>query len=36
MSQKANSWLMYAVGALAGGVLFRLGWEIGGRIWRML
>lgn len=29
-----RSW--YVVGAFVGGILFRLGWEIGGRIWKLL
>jgi hypothetical protein len=36
LGQKSSSWLLYALGALIGGALFRVGWEIGGRIWRML
>lgn len=32
----AGGWVLYAVGVIAFGVLARVGWELGGRLWGLL
>lgn len=36
MQAKAGNVALYILGSLVVGALFRLGWEVGGRVWAML
>lgn len=36
MQAKGGQIAMYILGSLVVGCLFRIGWEIGGRVWAML